>query len=87
MYFGLGSSVVGAGTVNIPGLFYNMNVGATWYGFLISRQRVRTSEYNTEATRNDVLLRTCLAYVDRLSGRAADLSPPKIANKRQKFHD
>ena len=66
MYFGLGANAVGAGTVNIPGLYYNMNVGATWYGFLISRQRVRTSEYNTEATRNDVLLRTCLAYVDLL---------------------
>jgi outer membrane protein TolC len=73
MYFGLGANAVGGGTVNIPGLFYNMNVGAAWYGFLISRQRVRTSEYNTEATRNDVLLRTCLAYLDLLSadGRRA----------------
>jgi outer membrane protein TolC len=66
MYFGLGANAVGAGTVNIPGLFYNMNVGATWYGFLISRQQVRTSEYNSEATRNDVLLRTCLGYLDLL---------------------
>jgi outer membrane protein TolC len=66
MYFGLGANAVGAGTVNIPGLFYNMNVGQTCYGFLISRQRVRTSEFNNEATRNDVLLRTCLAYVDLL---------------------
>jgi outer membrane protein TolC len=66
MYFGMGANAVAAGTVNIPGLFYNMNVGQTWYGFLISRQRVRTSEYNNEASRNDVLLRTCLAYVDLL---------------------
>jgi outer membrane protein TolC len=73
MYFGLGSNAVAAGTVNIPGLYYNMNVGSAWYGFLISRQRVRTSEFNSEATRNDVLLRTCLAYVDLLGadGRRA----------------
>lgn len=67
MYFGLGANAVAAGTVNIPGLYYNMNVGEAWFRFLISRQRVRTSEYNTEATRNDVLLRTCLAYLDLLS--------------------
>jgi outer membrane protein TolC len=73
MYFGLGANAVGGSTVNIPGLFYNMNVGEAWYRFLITRQRVRTSEYNTEATRNDVLLRTCLAYLDLLGadGRRA----------------
>jgi len=66
MYFGLCANAVGAGSVNIPGLFYNMNVGEAWYRFLITRQRVRTSEYTTEATRNDVLLRTCVAYLDLL---------------------
>jgi outer membrane protein TolC len=66
LYYGLGASAVGAGTVNIPGLYYNGNVGEAWYRFLITRQRVRTSEFNTEATRNDVLLRTCLAYLDLL---------------------
>jgi outer membrane protein TolC len=73
MYFGLGANAVGGGTVNIPGLFYNMNVGTAWYGFLISRQRVRTREFDSEATRNDVLLRTCLAYLDLLGadGRRA----------------
>jgi outer membrane protein TolC len=67
MYFGLGANAIGGGTVNIPGLFYNVNVGAGVYGFLISRQRVRTSDYTSEATRNDVLLRTCLAYLDLLN--------------------
>jgi outer membrane protein TolC len=73
MYYGLGANAIAAGTVNIPGLFYNMNVGETWYGILISRQRVRTSQYASDATRNDVLLRTCLAYLDLLGadGRRA----------------
>jgi outer membrane protein TolC len=73
MYYGLGANAIAAGTVNIPGLFYNVNVGATWYGILIGRQRVRTKEYTSEAIRNDVLLRTCLAYLDLLGadGRRA----------------
>lgn len=73
MYFGMGASAIGAGTVNVPGLYYNGNVGEAAFGLLISRQRVRTSEFNTEAARNDVLLRTCLAYLDLLGadGRRA----------------
>jgi outer membrane protein TolC len=73
MYYGLGASAIGAGTVNVPGLLYNRNVGESWYGFLVARQRVRTTRLNTDAVRNDVLLRTCLAYLDLLGadGRRA----------------
>jgi outer membrane protein TolC len=68
MYFGLGASAVGSGTVNIPGLYYNLNVGEAWYGFLISRQRVRTAESVAAAVQNDTWLRVCLAYLDLLRG-------------------
>ena len=43
LYAGLGANAVGAGTVNIPGLYYNLNVGEGWYGYLVSRQRVTTA--------------------------------------------
>ena len=33
MYVGLGANAVGGGTVNIPGLNYNLNVGEDWYGY------------------------------------------------------
>ena len=68
MYFGLGASAVGSGTVNIPGLYYNLNVGDAWYSFLISRQRVRTAEAAATAVQNETLLRVCLAYLDLLRG-------------------
>ena len=68
LYYGLGASAVAAGTVNIPGLNYNLNVGEAWYGFLSSRQRERTAAAAAEATNNDVLLRVCLAYLDLLRG-------------------
>ncbi|OWK41680.1 Outer membrane protein [Fimbriiglobus ruber] len=68
LYFGMGANAVAAGTLQIPGLNYNLNVGEAWYGFLSSRQRERTAAAAAEATNNDVLLRVCLAYLDLLRG-------------------
>jgi outer membrane protein TolC len=66
LYYGLGANAVAAGTVNIPGLNYNLNVGDAWFGFLASRQRVTTARAAADAVRNDVLLRVCLAYLELL---------------------
>ncbi|MCE9563983.1 MAG: TolC family protein [Planctomycetes bacterium] len=73
LYLGLGAAAVGSGTVNIPGLNYNLNVGVAWYGFLSTRQRVTTAGAVADAARNDVLLRVCLGYTDllRSEGRRA----------------
>jgi outer membrane protein TolC len=73
LYFGLGANAIAAGTANIPGLFYNLNVGVGWYGFLTARQRVRTAQFNSDAVRNEILLRVCLGYMDllRSDGRRA----------------
>jgi outer membrane protein TolC len=73
LYVGLGANAVGAGTVTIPGLNYNLNVGEAWFSFLTSRQRIVTAEATAAATRNDVLLRVSLAYLDllRAEGRRA----------------
>lgn len=73
MYLGLGANAVGAGTVNIPGLNYNLNIGDAWFGYLTSRQRIVTQQANAAATRNDVLLRVCLGYAEllRAEGRQA----------------
>jgi outer membrane protein TolC len=68
LYVGLGANAVGAGTVNIPGLYYNLNVGEAWYGYLATRQRVATAGATAAAVRNDMLLRVCLAYLDLLRG-------------------
>lgn len=70
LYYGLGSNVISAGTVNIPGLNYNLNVGDAWFTFLAARQRVAVARNVAEAVRNDVLLRVCLAYTDLLRADA-----------------
>ena len=70
---GLGAGAVGAGTVNIPGLNYNLNVGEAWYGALQVRQLVAGRVATARAVENDTLLRVCLAYTDllRADGRRA----------------
>jgi outer membrane protein TolC len=70
LYVGMGANAVGAGTVNIPGLNYNLNIGEGWYGYLISRQRVVTAEAVAIASRNEILLRVSLAYLALLQAEA-----------------
>jgi outer membrane protein TolC len=68
LYYGLGANAIAAGSVNIPGLNYMLNVGEGWYGFLVARQRVRTAAATADAVRNETLLRVCSAYLDLLRG-------------------
>ncbi len=73
LYVGLGASAVGAGTVNIPGIYYNVNVGATWFNILQARQFVARNRAASAAAEIDVLLRTSVAYCEllRAEGRRA----------------
>jgi outer membrane protein TolC len=73
VYFGLGANAVAAGTVNIPGLNYNLNVGDAWFTYLAARQRVSAAAALAVADQNDVLLRVSLGYLDllRAEGRRA----------------
>jgi outer membrane protein TolC len=64
LYVGAGANAVAAGTVNIPGIQYNLNVSQAIYGYLTARQQQRTRELNTLATRNDVLMRVANSYVE-----------------------
>ncbi len=64
LYYGFGTGAVGAGTISIPGLNYNLNVGEAWFGALQARQLVAERRFGALAVRNDVLLRVSLAYLD-----------------------
>lgn len=73
LYLGLGAGAVGAGTVSIPGLVLSGNVSQLLFGNLVSRQRVRQREFESDAVLNAVLLRVAGAYLDLLGaeGRRA----------------
>ena len=70
MYVGLGSNAVGAGTVNIPGVGYNLNVGTAWFNYLQSKQLVVRANAAARTSQNDTLLRVCLAYTELLRAEA-----------------
>ena len=73
LYLGLGSSAVGAGTVNIPGIVWSGNVSTTIYQSLVSKQIVLQRQFASDAVRNDTLLRVALGYLEllRAEGRRA----------------
>jgi outer membrane protein TolC len=66
LYLGLGASAVAAGTVNVPGIYYNLNVSQAIFGALVVRQLVNVRQFESLAVRNDVLLRVATAYVELL---------------------
>jgi outer membrane protein TolC len=71
LYLGAGAGAVGAGTVPIPGIVWNMQVSDTIYNYLIGRQAVAAQAFAAEATRNNVLLQVAVAYEELLRAEAA----------------
>lgn len=73
LYLGMGASAIGAGTVNVPGLVYDVNVSEVIYRSLVTRQRVQQREFASVAVRNEMLLKVCTAYLEllRATGRRA----------------
>ena len=45
LYAGAGANAIAAGTVNIPGVVWNLNVSNTIFGMLVTRQIVREREF------------------------------------------
>jgi outer membrane protein TolC len=72
-YVGAGSNAIAAGSVNIPGVYYNINPGAGYFALLASRQTVRQREFESTAVRNQVFLQVTWAYSEllRAEGRRA----------------
>lgn len=62
LYVGGGGNAVGAGTVNLPGLQYNLNVGEAYFNYLVSRQLTERQRASAEAASNNVLLQIASAY-------------------------
>ena len=73
LYAGLGSSAVSSGTVQIPGIVWNLNLSDVAFRSLVSRQRVAQAEFASEATKNQMLLLVASTYLDllRAEGRRA----------------
>ena len=81
---GAGANAVGAGTSNIPGVQYNLNISQSIYTYLSARQAIRTQELNTAATRNDVLLRASTAYVQLLRAECLRAIAIQVRDRAQR---
>jgi outer membrane protein TolC len=64
LYVGAGANAVGSGTVNIPGVVWNLNVSNTIFGILVARQVVREQDFANRQTNNDVLGAVGTAYYE-----------------------
>lgn len=71
LYIGGGTNAIGAGTVNIPGLQYNLNVGETYFNYLVSRQLTASSQFGTQAAQNNTLLNLATAYCQLVQAQGA----------------
>jgi outer membrane protein TolC len=70
MYLGAGANAVAAGTVNIPGLVYNLNLSEGIFGMLITRQGIERARYASIAVRNEMFRRVAVAYLELLRTEA-----------------
>jgi outer membrane protein TolC len=66
LYLGAGSNAVAAGTVNIPGVVYDLNVSQTIFSYLLSRQQVNRRRFAEAAMTNEMLRLVASAYLDLL---------------------
>lgn len=70
LYVGAGANAVAAGSVNIPGIQYNLNVGESVFRYYQQRQLTEAAAHQQEAVRNLVLLNVALAYTDLVRAQA-----------------
>jgi len=71
LYVGAGTFAVGAGTVQIPGLQYNVNISVGIFNYLVSRQITTQSRFDRQAVDNAVLLDVAIAYSNLLRSAGA----------------
>jgi outer membrane protein TolC len=84
VFVGSGANAIAAGSVNIPGVLWTLNVSDAIYNSLVSRQDVDRSTFESQATRQDVLLDVALAYSDLVraeGGRSISIVTRNDANE------
>lgn len=64
LYVGAGANAVAAGSVNMPGLQYNLNLSETYFGYLASRQQSERFRAAAMVSRNQTLQQVTAAYCE-----------------------
>ena len=66
MFVGAGANAIAAGTVNIPGVQWNLQTSNTIFNILVARQTVQQRRFESLAVRNQILGDVAVAYVELL---------------------
>lgn len=64
LYLGAGAVAIAAGSVNIPGVVWNLNITEAIYNYLASQKAVDKASSENRTVQQDVLLEVALAYTD-----------------------
>lgn len=70
LYVGGGVNAVAAGSVGVPGIQYNLNVGESLFRYYAERQLTEASVHQQHAVRNRILLDVALAYLNLVRAQA-----------------
>lgn len=87
LYIGGGANAVAAGSVNIPGVQYNLNVGESLFRFYTERQRTQAVAHLQDAVRNRVMLIVAAAYIDLVRAQALRSVAIEIRQAAQEIAD
>ena len=71
VYVGAGANAVGTGTVTIPGVYIQGNLGQVLFSYLAARQVVRQRAFATTAIANQTFLQVTLAYSELIRAEGA----------------
>lgn len=63
-FIGAGANAIVAGTVNIPGVLWNLNASEAIYNYLASQKQVEKTQFETQSVELDTLLTVAMAYTD-----------------------
>jgi outer membrane protein TolC len=74
LFFGAGADVRGAGTMAIPGIILTSHLGDAVFAPLVARQRVLSSSFDAQATRNQILQQVANAYLGLAGAEARVLA-------------
>jgi outer membrane protein TolC len=70
LFVGAGANAIAAGSVNVPGVVWNLNVSEAYYNYLISRQVQSQKMARTAVINNNIQLDVATAYIELVHATA-----------------
>jgi outer membrane protein TolC len=81
IYSGMGAQAVGAGSPAVPGIYMNFQLRDALFNPRIAERTLAAQQRAGQATTNDILLETSLAYLDLLEAVQTSAVADEIADK------